>query len=160
MGLLDKLGVEVDSLGRGKEGRAVGFQTPTLDEVGTTVRNLRNYDSITSEMVKVAVVPDKLTKKEVVQATNSAKRALAQNVHKAKWLTAQTIKYDALVASLKMEAQAKQKMQQSLEGVENVIDVYGRTVEESLYKKEVLEEGYKAYRDELRNGGQVSLGGW
>lgn len=157
MSILNHLGVKIDSMGGGK--LAVGFQTPVVEGLGNAVRNVKNFDSLTRKMEQTADVPEKLTKDAITKATNSANRALAQNVHKAAFLKARTTEFTALANSLKMEMQAKQQMMGVMDGAQQAIDVYGRAVDNSKYGEEVLEEGYKAYQDELNNGG-VNVGGW
>lgn len=158
MSLLNHLGVAIDGLGSGGK-LAVGFQTPVINGLGDKVRNVKNYDSLTKRMEQTADVPEKLTKADVTKATNSANRALAQNVHKAAFLKARTTEFTALANSLKMEMQAKQQMTGVLDGAQDAIDQYGRTIEQSQYKQDVLEAGYEAFTDELKNGG-TNLGGW
>lgn len=158
MSILNQFGVKIDSLGGGK--LAVGFQTPVVEGVGNVVRNVKNYDSLTKRMESLADVPDKLKKDDITKATNSANRALAQNVHKAAFLKARTTEFTALANSLKMEMQAKQQMMGVMDGAQQAIDVYGRAVDNSKYQQDVLEAGYVAYKDELSNGGNVNLGGW
>lgn len=158
MSILNQFGVRMDALGGGK--LAVGFQSPVIKGLDNTVRNLKNYDSLTKRMEQTADVPENLTKDAVTKATNSANRALAQNVHKAAFLKARTTEFTALANSLKMEMQAKQQMMGVMDGAQQAIDVYGRAVDNSKYQQDVLEAGYIAYKDELSNGGQVNLSGW
>ena len=161
MSILNQFGVRMDTLGTGSGGKlAVGFKSPVIEGLGDTVRGVKNYESLTKRLEKVADVPEKLTKNDVVKATNSANRALAQNVHKAKYLKARTTEFTAIANSLKMEMTAKQQMMGVMDGAQAAIDVYGRAVDNSKYEQDILEEGYKAYKDELSNGGQVSLSGW
>lgn len=156
MSILNHLGVKIDGGTGGK--LAVGLQTPVVAGVGGAVRNIKNFDSLTQRMEALADIPEKLKKDDITKAISSANRALAQNVHKAGFLKARTTEFTALANSLKMEMQASQQMQGVLDGSQQAIDAYGRAVDNSLYQQEVLEEGYKAYREEL--GAGVSVSGW
>lgn len=158
MSVLSQLGIRIDGLSGGK--LAVGFQTPVIESLGESVRNVKNFESLTKRMESLTDVPEKLKKDDITKATNSANRALAQNVHKAAYLKARTTEFTAIANSLKLELQAKQQMQGVMDGAQQALDVYGRAVDNSKYQQDVLEAGYVAYKDELSNGGQVNLGGW